>query len=108
MGSSTRVITLTNELECKLKNVPNVSSLIRSLLIEYFNKQDDYKKIKEEELLLMQSNSEKEEKLLNVFIQDSKDIFGVNITREDAIEYRKGKFPTLSDFLIFKGYIKQG
>jgi len=120
-------ISIPQEIEVKLRSVENKSGLITNLLKEYFNKEDDPEilKLKREKLKSDMENKlkqldyeietketkiikeqeteeqrkEKKNNLINNCIKNSKEVFNVEITKEQAEEYLKGDYNDILEYL---------
>jgi len=124
---ATITITLPQELRDKLSTQENQSGLIAGLLETYFEKEENPEilKIKREQLVSnmnskikeidyeielmerereteiskIEKSKEKQEELINNTIKNARDVFGFEITKEQAQEYLSSKYETLEEFL---------
>jgi hypothetical protein len=85
-------------------------------LLEEFNRKENellYKKeiiekqVQEEEET-ESKKQEREDKFIEVIIKNAKELFNADITESDVKIYRQGEYNNLLEFLIQKGYVKQG
>ena len=120
-------ISIPQETEVKLQEVSNKSALITQLLNEHFDgeaspkmlklkrqelqdmlkhkiKAIDYKiEVQEKEVERVKVESKKakvhDKEMLDNIINSAKQVFDVKLSKEQAQEYRKGKFPTLAEYI---------
>lgn len=97
-----RYISLSHELNEKLKEVENASGLIQELLNKHFGDNRSDKEIidevKEKISDKERAETNKQEKINNV-IKSAKDVFGETLTEEQATEYLNS--PSCGDLLHF-------